>query len=49
MYYLQFLEMAITHTEHDEHPIPITFDLDLLLLSNPVRLFAHTAGMAEKI
>ena len=33
---LEHLEMAITHTNDDDNPIPITFDLTLMLLAHHI-------------
>ena len=33
---LEYLEMSITHTDVDVNPIPITFDLTLMLLNHHI-------------
>ena len=33
---LEYLEMSITHTDVDDNPIPITFDLTLMLMDHHI-------------
>lgn len=40
---VQFLELAITHTKTDEHPIPITH-LSLMLFDKIFAIYAELAG-----